>query len=164
MAEHGHLPRQFMNRGDRLAFSNGIIGLAVAAIVLMIIFKASVHKMIPLYAVGVFTGFTLSQTGMVQHWRKLRDPGWKRRAFLNGLGASMTAVVAVVIVTTKFVHGAWIVVIAIPIIVLFCTVGQASLRPGRRHARAGDITQLDRLGAVGPVRAPHNGPPLRVVR
>src|SRR5659263_352286 len=67
MAEHGHLPRQFMNRGDRLAFSNGIFGLALAAIVLIVIFKASVHAMIPLYAVGVFTGFTLSQTGMVQH-------------------------------------------------------------------------------------------------
>src|SRR5665811_1225886 len=107
MAEHGYLPRQFMNRGDRLAFSNGIFGLALAAIVLIVIFKASVHAMIPLYAVGVFTGFTLSQTGMVQHWRKLREPGWRQRAAMNGLGAAMTAVVAVVIITVKFVHGAW---------------------------------------------------------
>jgi hypothetical protein len=148
MAEHGHLPRQFMNRGDRLAFSNGIIGLAIAAIALIFIFKASVHKMIPLYAVGVFTGFTLSQTGMVQHWRTLRDPGWKRRAFLNGLGASMTAVVAVVIVTTKFVHGAWIVVIAIPVIVLFSSSVRRHYDKVAGMLEPADESQLERLGVL----------------
>ena len=148
MAEHGHLPRQFMNRGDRLAFSNGIIGLAIAAIALIFIFKASVHKMIPLYAVGVFTGFTLSQTGMVQHWRTLRDPGWKRRAFLNGLGASMTAVVAVVIVTTKFVHGALIVVIAIPVIVLFSSSVRRHYDKVAGMLEPADESQLERLGVL----------------
>jgi amino acid transporter len=148
MAENGHLPRQFMNRGDRLAFSNGIVGLALAAIVIIVIFQASVHRMIPLYAVGVFTGFTLSQTGMVMHWRTLRDPGWSRRAFLNGLGASMTAIVAVVIVVAKFTHGAWIVVIAIPLIVLFCTAVRRHYDKVVGMLEPADDSQLARLGAL----------------
>lgn len=148
MAERGHLPRQFMNRGDRLAFSNGIVGLAIAAIVLIIIFKAAVHKMIPLYAVGVFTGFTLSQTGMVMHWRTLRNPGWTRRAFMNGVGAAMTAVVAVVIVVAKFTHGAWIVVIAIPLIVLFCTSVRKHYDRVAGMLEPANESQLERLGAL----------------
>ncbi len=148
MAENGHLPRQFMNRGDRLAFSNGIVGLALAAIVIIVIFKASVHSMIPLYAVGVFTGFTLSQTGMVMHWRTLRDPGWTRRAFMNGLGASMTAIVAVVLVVFKFTHGAWIVVIAIPLIVLFCTSVRRHYDKVGSMLEPADDSQLARLGAL----------------
>ncbi|MCL4368450.1 MAG: APC family permease, partial [Actinobacteria bacterium] len=87
MAEHSYFPRQFQNRGDRLVFSNGVVGLAIGAIALLVVFRASVHRMIPLYAIGVFTGFTLSQSGMVRHWWKLRDPGWRFRAGLNGLGA-----------------------------------------------------------------------------
>lgn len=148
MAENGHLPRQFMNRGDRLAFSNGIVGLAVAAIVIIVIFKASVHSMIPLYAVGVFTGFTLSQTGMVMHWRTLREPGWTRRAFMNGLGASMTAIVAVVLVVVKFTHGAWIVVIAIPLIVLFCTSVRKHYDKVAGMLEPANDSQLARLGTL----------------
>jgi amino acid transporter len=106
MAEHSYFPRQFQNRGDRLVFSNGVVGFAISAVALLVIFQASVHRMIPLYAIGVFTGFTLSQSGMVKHWWKLRDPGWRFRAALNGLGAVMTGVVAIVVVVAKFTHGA----------------------------------------------------------
>jgi len=148
MAENGHLPRQFMNRGDRLAFSNGIVGLALAAIMIIVIFQASVHRMIPLYAVGVFTGFTLSQTGMVMHWRTLREPGWSRRAFMNGLGASLTAIVAVVIVVAKFTHGAWIVAIAIPLIVLFCTGVRRHYDKVVGILEPANDSQLARLGAL----------------
>lgn len=110
-----------MNRGDRLVFSNGIVGLTLLAIVLLVVFNANVNAMIPLYAVGVFTSFTISQAGMVVHWHRLREveSGWRWRATLNGVGAAMTAVVSIVIVISKFVGGAYIVVIAIPLLVLF---------------------------------------------
>ena len=117
LARDGLMPRQFMNRGDRLVFSNGIIGLTVAAIVVVIIFSASVNSMIPLYAVGVFISFTLSQSGMVIHWFRLKTSGWRQRALMNGFGATLTAIVSVVIVITKFTHGAYLVVIAVPVLV-----------------------------------------------
>jgi amino acid transporter len=123
LARDGLMPRQFMNRGDRLVFSNGIIGLTIAAVLVVIIFQGKTHAMIPLYAVGVFASFTLSQGGMVVHWFKLRTKGWQRRAAMNGLGAILTGVVAAVITITKFVHGAYIVVIAIAaLIAAFYTV------------------------------------------
>jgi amino acid transporter len=112
LARDGLMPRQFMNRGDKLAFSNGIIGLAFVAMVVVVIFNASVTRMIPLYAVGVFVSFTLSQAGMVVHWRRLKGEGWKRRAYMNGVGAGATAVGAVMQLTTKFTEGAWIVLLA----------------------------------------------------
>ena len=102
LARDGLMPRQFMNRGDKLVFSNGIIGLTVAAIVVLVVFKAQVHSLIPLYAVGVFTSFTLSQAGMVIRWRRLRTQGWQRRATMNGFGAILTGVVTVVVLVTKF--------------------------------------------------------------
>jgi cobalamin biosynthesis protein CobD/CbiB len=117
MARDGYLPRQLANKGDRLVFSNGIILLSLLASALVVIFKGDTHLLIPLYAVGVFLAFTLSQTGMVVHWFKLRTRGWTRSAFFNGLGGITTAVVLIIIASTKFVHGAWIVVITIPIIV-----------------------------------------------
>lgn len=107
-----------MNRGDRLVFSNGIIVLAILASVLIWIFDADVTRLIQLYVVGVFTSFTLSQSGMVRHWFKVRDRGWKRSAVINGIGAAATGIVLVVVTMTKFKHGAYIVVIAIPLIVL----------------------------------------------
>ena len=118
LARDGYMPRQFMARGDRLAFSNGIIALAVVAAVLIALFRGETSALIPLYAIGVFVCFTLSQAGMVAHWLRLREPGWQRRAILNGLGAAATAVVSVVQVVTKFTHGAWIVVLIIPVIIL----------------------------------------------
>ena len=117
LARDGLMPRQFANRGDRLVFSNGIIGLTIAAIVIILIFDADTHRMIPFYALGVFIGFTLSQAGMVIHWRRLRNENWGAKAAMNAVGAVLTGVVAVVLLVTKFVEGAWIVVVAVPLLV-----------------------------------------------
>ncbi|MHB1310645.1 MAG: APC family permease [Gemmatimonadaceae bacterium] len=118
LADDGYMPRQFAARGDRLAFSDGIIVLALMAMLLVRIFKGDTSALIPLYAIGVFVCFTLSQAGMVVHWFKCREPGWKWKAWLNGIGAAATAVVSVVQVVTKFSAGAWIVVLIIPTIIL----------------------------------------------
>lgn len=118
LARDGYMPRQFAARGDRLAFSNGIISLAVFAALLIWLFKGDTSALIPLYAIGVFVCFTLSQAGMVMHWVRSKEPGWKWRAALNGLGAVATAVVSIVQVMTKFTHGAWIVVLIIPLIIV----------------------------------------------
>jgi amino acid transporter len=118
LAGDRYMPRQFSARGDRLAFSNGIIALAALAMVLVWLFNGDTSALIPLYAIGVFVCFTLSQAGMVVHWWRARDPGWERRAILNGVGATATAAVAVVQVGTKFTSGAWIVVLIIPMIIL----------------------------------------------
>ncbi len=109
------LPRQFANQGDRLVFSNGVLVLAGLASLLLVLFRGETHALIPLYAVGVFLSFTLSQTGMVAHWFVLRGDGWVHRALVNGVGAAATAVALGVLVYTKFTHGAWIVVVLIPI-------------------------------------------------
>ena len=111
------LPRQFTNRGDRLVFSNGILILAGVSSLLLVLFRGDTHAIIPLYAVGVFLSFTLSQSGMVARWLRQRGPGWRRGALLNGLGAATTATVLLVLATTKFLHGAWIVVTLIPLLV-----------------------------------------------
>jgi len=118
LANDGYMPRQFAARGDRLAFSNGIVVLSLVAMLLVWLFHGDTSALIPLYAIGVFVCFTLSQAGMVVHWRKLRDAGWSRRATLNGLGAVATGVVAVIQIVTKFLHGAWVVVLIIPLIIL----------------------------------------------
>ncbi|MBI4492953.1 MAG: APC family permease [Chloroflexi bacterium] len=114
-----YLPRQFQYRGDRLAFSTGIIVLAVVAAVLIVAFQGSVTNLIPLYTVGVFVAFTLSQTGMVRHWWRLRqqEPGWQWRAVFNGVGAVATGVVALVVGVAKLALGAWMVLILIPILI-----------------------------------------------
>jgi amino acid transporter len=148
LARDGLMPRQFMNRGDRLVFSNGIIGLTVAAIVVIVIFRAQTHRMIPLYAVGVFLSFTLSQSGMVMHWFRLRTSGWQRRALMNGFGAGLTAIVSVVIVITKFTHGAYLVVIAVIVLIAaFYTVKRHYTRVAR-FLEPQNPEQLERLGQV----------------
>ncbi len=114
MAKDRFLPRQFANLGDRLVFSNGILILAAISSILLIIFGGSTHALIPLYAIGVFTAFTLSQAGMVRHWLRERGSGWRVRATVNLVGAIVTAVVVVIVAVTKFSHGAWIVIIVIP--------------------------------------------------
>ncbi len=119
MARDRFMPRQFSNRGDRLAFSNGIIILALLSALLLAVFRADTHALIPLYAVGVFVSFTLSQIGMVRYWFRERGPRWPARATLNGLGALATGIVTLIIATTKFTHGAWIVILLIPCLVLF---------------------------------------------
>jgi amino acid transporter len=118
LAKDRFLPRQFINRGDRLVFSNGIFVLTLIASALLLIYSANVNKLIQLYVLGVFTSFTLSQTGMVRRWRRLKPPGWKRNAILNGVGAVATFIVLIVVAITKFTHGAFIVIIAVPLIVL----------------------------------------------
>ena len=117
LARHKLTPRQYLNRGDRLVFSNGIVTLAVVAAVLLVVFDAEVSRLIQLYVVGVFTAFTLSQAGMVRHWLRTREPRWQRSVAINTVGAITTGVVLVVIATVKFVHGAWIVIVAVPILV-----------------------------------------------
>ncbi len=113
MARDGFLPRQFAFRGDRLAFSYGIVALGTSSAGLLVLFGAETHRLIPLYAVGVFVGFTLSQLGMVVHWHKTREGGWTRSLVINGVGAVATGVVAVIIAATKFVSGAWITLLGI---------------------------------------------------
>jgi amino acid transporter len=119
LARDGFLPRVFQFRGDRLAFSYGIVVLAAIAVLLIVAFGGSVTNLIPLYTVGVFVAFTLSQSGMVRRWRRLRDEvaGWRRRALINGIGAITTGVVAVEVAAAKFALGAWIVLILIPLLV-----------------------------------------------
>lgn len=117
IAQDGFVPRQLSMRGHRLNFNNGIIMLSVAAAFLLIIFRADTHLLISLYAVGVFTSFTLSQTGMVLHWWKERSPGWHLKACVNGLGALVTGVAVSVIGITKFTEGAWIVFLVVPLLI-----------------------------------------------
>ncbi len=156
------MPRQFMNRGDRLVFSNGIIGLTLAAIVILVIYKAQVHSLIPLYAVGVFTSFTLSQSGMVVHWFRLRTPGWRRRAIMNGAGAVMTGIVTVVVLVTKFTHGAYIVVIAVVLLVLgFYRIRRHYLRVASFLAPQGE-QELERLGRVAVSSSQDDGGAIRI--
>jgi amino acid transporter len=117
LARDGYMPRQFGFRGDRLAFSTGIVALAAVAIVLLVAFRASVSALIPLYTLGVFVAFTLSQTGMVRRWWSRREAGWRRGLAINGLGAATTAVIVLIVAVSKFLAGAWLVMIMIPLLV-----------------------------------------------
>jgi amino acid transporter len=167
MARDRFMPRQFASRGDRLAFSNGIIILAVLSALLLVVFHADTHALIPLYAIGVFVSFTLSQLGMVRFWFREHGPRWPMRAVLNGAGALTTGIVALVIATTKFTHGAWLVILLIPSLVLLLmtirrhyddVAGQLSLDglephelpPGHHHVLVlvGDVHR----GVLGAVR------------
>jgi len=117
LARDRFLPRQFMNQGDRLAFSNGILILSVLGSLLLVLFGGDTHALIPLYMIGVFVSFTLSQAGMVMHWRTLRGPGWRTSAAINGFGAVVTGVVLGIVATTKAAEGAWIIILMIPVLV-----------------------------------------------
>ena len=118
LAKDGFFPRQFSFRGERLAFNAGIVALALVSIGLVVAFRGRVEALIPLYAIGVFTAFTLSQAGMVRHWYKERGPGWRRSAFLNGLGATTTGIVVAIFAIAKFALGAWIILLVVPILVI----------------------------------------------
>lgn len=132
LAKDGFAPTQFVHRGDRLAFSNGIIILTLFAIALVVIFEGNIFRLIPLYAVGVFLSFTLSQAGMVMHWRRHRDPGWRVHALVNAVGAMATAAVLVIFVITKFREGAWVVLVMLPLGVwLFSTIARHYRETGR---------------------------------
>ena len=118
IAHDGYLPRQLANRGDRLVFSNGVIVLATAAGALIIAFGGTTNALIPLYAVGVFLSFTLSQAGMVRHHQKEQEAGYKRNIVINAVGSVATAIVLLIVATTKFTSGAWVPLVVIPVIVV----------------------------------------------
>jgi amino acid transporter len=118
LASDRFLPRQFTQRGDRLVFSNGVVVLGLIAALLVVAFGAREQALLPLYAVGVFMSFTISQVGMVMRWRRVREPGWRRNALINGTGATVTGIVLVVLASTKFREGAWAVLLLIPILVI----------------------------------------------
>jgi hypothetical protein len=118
LARDHFIPHQFQFRGDRLAFSTGILALGILAGAVVAVFHAETHALIPLYAVGVFVSFTLSQSSMVTRWWRRREPGWRMGLPINALGAATTGLVAVVIAATKFEHGAWMVIVLIPVLVL----------------------------------------------
>jgi hypothetical protein len=118
LAQEGFLPRQLRSLGERLVFANAIVLLAVATGALIVLFGGDTHALIPLFAVGVFLAFTLSQAGMVVHWRRERGPGWWWKAALNGVGAVATGVTVLIVGISKFAAGAWITVVLIPQLVL----------------------------------------------
>ncbi|MFZ4509110.1 MAG: APC family permease, partial [Fimbriimonas sp.] len=125
LARDGYLPRALARQGDRLVFHNGILLLSVASGLLIWHFHGELDQLLPLYAVGVFTAFTLSQVGMVRHWQKERTSGWRQSAVINGIGAILCFIVLLVIAITKFTEGAWMVLVLVPIIcVLFYAVKQ----------------------------------------
>ena len=137
LARDNFAPRQFTNLGDRLVFSNGMLVLATLAGLLIWIYHANVNSLIHLYVIGVFTAFTLSQAGMVRYWKRVREPGWRYRAAVNGVGAAATGVVAAIVIVTKFAAGAWLVIVAIPLLVLACYGIRRHYRGIARRLHAG---------------------------
>src|SRR6202163_4295699 len=122
ISQNNYLPHVFGFRGRRLVYTYGIVVLAVLTGVLLILFGGITDKLIPLYAVGAFLAFTLSQLGMVVHWRKKRGPHWVKSAFVNGFGGFVTGITVVVVLVAKFAEGAWITVIFIPLLIFFFVV------------------------------------------
>ena len=145
-ASDDFMPRPLTKRGHRLVFSNGIIGLAIASTALVVLFAADVHRLIPLYAIGVFTSFTLSQAGMAKHHLRLREPGWRHGLLINGLGAITTAVVTIVIAITKFADGAWAVMVFVPVMV--GVLVRLNRRYEREHAELETGLRPFELGAI----------------
>ncbi len=119
LAHDRRMPRQFGQRGTKLSFSNGIFFIFVVGAALLIVFRADTHRLIPFYAVGVFVSFTISQAGMFVKWIRSKDAGWRVKSLINGFGAVVTFVGAIVVFTTKFTHGAWMLLVAVPLIMLF---------------------------------------------
>jgi len=159
LARDGYMPRQLSSLGDRLAFSNGIILLGVASALLIVLFNANVHSLIPLYAVGVFTSFTLSQSGMVRHWVKLKGRGWFRKVIINGIGATATFVTLLVIASTKFTHGAWMVIIFVPAIILWFLSVHNHYRDivDQLHPNLGDLLPPKLHRVLIPISTFHKG-------
>jgi amino acid transporter len=148
MARDSYVPRLFLRMGDRLAFSNGILVLAVPAAVIYVAFDGHTEPLIPLFAIGVFLAFTLAQSAMVVHWRRHREQGWRAALATNLLGATLSALVVLIAATTKFTEGAWVVVVLVPLIVLAC---------GRVHAhyeRAREVLtpRPEAMGHIGGIR------------
>jgi amino acid transporter len=156
MARDRFLPRQFAFRGDRLAFSYGILALGAASAGLLALFGGETHRLIPLYAVGVFTGFTLSQVGMVLHWRRTREQGWRPALATNAMGAVATGVVTVIIASTKFVSGAWITLLGI------CFLTYLLLAIRRHYDRVGQQLEVGAPSPHPPGEARPRGQPVLV--
>jgi len=138
LATDGFMPRQFSYRGDRLAFSAGIIILALIAMSLVVIFGGHTHALIPLYAVGVFIDFTISQSGMVRHWLRHKVRGWRYRIMINAVGAVLTGIVAIIVTSVKFTAGAWLVILLIPILVSIMFFINRQYSASRRELRVRD--------------------------
>ena len=138
LATDGFMPRQFSYRGDRLAFSAGIIILALIAMTLVFVFGGHTHALIPLYAVGVFIDFTISQSGMVRHWLRHKVRGWRYRIMINAVGAVLTGIVAIVVTSVKFRDGAWLVILLIPILVSIMFFINRQYSASRRELRVRD--------------------------
>jgi hypothetical protein len=160
LASDRYLPRQLANLGDKLVYSNGIILLGASASVLLAAFQGITTNLIPLYTVGVFVSFTLSQAGMVIRWRRVRGFNWQLKMIVNGIGATATGIVMVVVILSKFLLGAWAVVAAIPIFVLlfkstrvhyYNTARQLSLKNWRRPLR------VKRNRVIIPIAGVHHG-------
>jgi hypothetical protein len=146
MARNGHAPRLFLRLGDRLAFSNGMILLAVSAALLFVVFSGRTDSLIPLYAVGVFVAFTFSQAGMVVHWWRAREEHWRKSLALNAIGATLSAIVFVIAAVTKFSAGAWVALLLMGVL-----AGAA----WRIRVHYGDVRQALALRPLGPGWAHH---------
>jgi len=152
LAKDGYAPRQLSSLGDRLVFSNGMLLLAGLTGLLIVVFNGDTHALIPLFAVGVFLAFTLSQAGMVVHWLRARGPLWGLKAVINGIGALATTITLGAVLISKFVEGAWLVVLLIPVLLLaFYTVKQ-HYQEVARQLTLGDATPE---AVAAPLRAPH---------
>jgi len=151
LARDRFFPRQFVNLGDRLVYSNGIIVLAALASLLIWSFDANVISLIHLYVVGVFTAFTLSQAGMVRHWRRRKERGWQRKAIVNGLGAVTTGVVTLLVIQAKFLAGAWMVTIAVPVLIGLFFLVRRHYSKVERRLRAGISAVAAAPGATNQV-------------
>jgi amino acid transporter len=154
VARDRYAPRVFLHMGDRLAFSNGIVTLAAIAIVIFVAFHGRTQSLIPLYAVGVFLAFTLSQAGMVVHWRRKRGEHWRKSIVINAAGALLSGLVLLTAATTKFVSGAWVVVAAVPLLILL------SLRIRHHYDTVGAALSLHPLpsGTANRMVPPRTGP------
>ena len=150
IARDGFLPRQFFNKGARLVFSNGVLFLALVAGALIVAFEGDISKLIPLYAFGVFTGFTLSQTGMVRHHLRHREPRWRAGMVINGIGAATTGLIATIVVVSKFTEGAWIPAVLIPVMVV-------GFRGDRSPLRQESSSRQRRAGLLAETRDAHDG-------
>lgn len=146
IARDGYMPHQFVHRGQRLAYSNGIVVLGVLAILLVAGFGGSTHALIPLFAVGVFLCFTLSQAGMVRHWLLERGRGWRTKLIINGLGAVTTGIVTAIVLIIKFPEGAWLVTILVPgLVMLFLAIH-------RHYTRINSEMALERTPDAGSIK------------
>ena len=149
-ADDHFMPRQLTKRGHRLVFSNGILSLAATSMVVIVATGAKVDRLIPLYAIGVFTSFTLSQAGMARHHLRLKEPGWRTGLLINGTGALLSLVVDVIIAVTKFTHGAWVILVLVPVLVALL------VRLNRQYeAEAAELERDAREAATTPVLRRH---------